>query len=88
MVDSPYVYRDAQARYLHDAHYHAVVDVLVNAMRAMRMTPGEVRDAAMLAAVKFEAERASPLFPSALKNRGHAEACPCDACRYDRGQPL
>lgn len=50
-------YHDASKRYRDDPTYRSVVDALVQLMRDLKLTPGEVRDAASLAALKFEEER-------------------------------
>ncbi len=48
------MYQDAESRYYHDAFYRTLVDFLHQQMIEMQLTPGEIRDAAMLAAIKFE----------------------------------
>lgn len=74
-----FTYQDAEARYATDAMYRALVDTMIGTMTSLKLTPGEVRDAAMLAAVKFETARAP-----ASERKGHFADCPCPACAYDR----
>ena len=50
-------YHDASKRYRDDPTYRNVVDSMVAVMRDLKLTPGEVRDAAGLAALMFEEER-------------------------------
>lgn len=50
-------YHDARERYRHDPVYHHVVNAMFQLMLDLHLTPGEVRDAAALAAIKFEQER-------------------------------
>lgn len=51
------LYHDAKVRYRNDPTYHAVVQYLESILHEMRLTPGELRDAAMLAAIHFEQRR-------------------------------
>ena len=44
----------AQHRYLHDPAWHALVDSIESVIRRLQYTPGEVRDAAMFAAMRVE----------------------------------
>ena len=48
------VYGQAAHRYRTDPAFHQIVDVLTKAIEEMHLTPGEVREAAMLAAIHFE----------------------------------
>lgn len=44
----------AEERFQRDPHFNALVKSLYNAIREMHLTPTEVREAAMLAAVLYE----------------------------------
>lgn len=55
------IYEDARRRYDNDAEYRLVVDALFDAMVRMRLTPGELRDAAMLASIRFEEHKSRHL---------------------------
>jgi hypothetical protein len=48
---------DAEDRYFHDPTFHALVDSMVDAIINLRLTPSELRDAAMYAAIRFEIYR-------------------------------
>lgn len=41
-------------RYLEDAHFRQLVDALYGAIEQAQFTPTEIREAAMLAQIKFE----------------------------------
>jgi hypothetical protein len=56
-VSEKYTYSDAELRYQTDATYRAMVDSMLAWLDHLHLTPGELRDAAMLAALKFEAMR-------------------------------
>jgi hypothetical protein len=56
-VSEKYTYRDAEWRYRNDATYHAMVDSMLAWLDRLHLTPGELRDAATLAALKFEEMR-------------------------------
>lgn len=62
-------YHEASERYRHDPVYHNVVNALGQLMRDLKLTPGEVRDAAALAAIRFEEERAFLLIERISKGR-------------------
>ena len=47
-------------RYMRDPHFHALVDVLENAIHVAQYTPTEIREAAMLAAIRYEMRRGMP----------------------------
>lgn len=49
----------AEERYDYDPVFRLMVDTIYKAMMDKRYTPSEVRDAAMLAAVKYEMEQFS-----------------------------
>lgn len=51
-------YHDARERYRNDPTYRNTVNALAQLMRDLKLTPGEVRDAAALAAIRFEEEQA------------------------------
>lgn len=44
----------AEERYRHDPVFHQLVDAVYAAIVEKKYTPSEVRDAAMLAALKYE----------------------------------
>lgn len=47
-------------RYQRDDHFHALVDMLESCIHAARYTPTELREAAMLAAIRYEMHRGIP----------------------------
>lgn len=62
---------DVQYRYHHDSVTRRVVDMLRSFLGSYHMTPGELREAVILAATMHEAENIRPLF-IALPKRGAA----------------
>lgn len=56
------IYHDAEERYRRDPAYKAAVQTMKSWIYEMYLTPGEIRDAAMLAAVHFEIERIPTAF--------------------------
>ena len=57
------VYRDSEQRYRHDPEFHALVDVLLHAALEHGFTPGELKQAAFLAALKAEQYAARQVHP-------------------------
>ena len=53
-MSANYTYQDAKMRYLHDATYKAIVDSMLISINCLLLTPGELRDAAMLASIMWE----------------------------------
>lgn len=51
---SKHVIDDVEARYLRDPLFHNLVDAMYHAIVKLELTPTEIREAAMLAAVKAE----------------------------------
>lgn len=51
------MFESAWSRYSRDAQYHAMVDAIYHSIVSMKLTPTEVREAAMLACIKFEESR-------------------------------
>lgn len=49
-------------RYLNDAHFHGYVDMMRKAIVDLHLTPSELREAAMLAALIEEENRGCPKF--------------------------
>lgn len=49
-------------RYLNDPVYKTLVDTMYHVMCQGNFTPSELREAAMLAAMKFEALHTKPIF--------------------------
>lgn len=49
-----------EERYQRDPHYRCLVDVLEQAIHAAQYTPTEIREAAMLAAIRYEMRRGMP----------------------------
>lgn len=49
----------AEERYERDPMFHAVVDSLEAAIHNLNLTPTEIREAAMLAALRYERRRPS-----------------------------
>jgi hypothetical protein len=52
---------DAKYRYQTDPVFHRLVDVLYNAINTMQLSPSEIRDAAMFAAIMFEERHIRPV---------------------------
>lgn len=48
------VYRDTSARYAHDAEFRVLVDLLLHAAIEHGYTPGELKQAVFMAALKAE----------------------------------
>jgi hypothetical protein len=46
----------AEKAYFNDPAFHQMTKAIYNALKEMALTPSEVRDAAMLACIKFEME--------------------------------
>jgi hypothetical protein len=61
---------DVEGRYLNDATFHRVVDLMRSFLSAYHITPHELREAAILAATMHESERIRPLFISTSPFRG------------------
>ena len=51
----------ARYNYLNDAHYHRLVDTLLELINECQFTPSEIRAAAMLASIIYEENRVFPL---------------------------
>ena len=43
-----------QEKYMHDADYRALVDLLENAIHRCQYTPSEIREAALFACIRYE----------------------------------
>lgn len=56
-------------RYLNDPHFALLVDLMVGHIYQHDFTPSEMRDAAMVASIKFEAEQMRPITISAEADR-------------------
>ncbi len=54
------MYDNAQELYYNDPGFRGLVDFLELRIEALHLSPGEVRDAAMLAAIRFEQRHARP----------------------------
>lgn len=54
MGDKETTYWDVRDRYMRDAEFHAVVDMMMAFMTTHKYTASEMRDAAFMAAVQFE----------------------------------
>ena len=67
------IYRDAAQRHRNDPVFRRYVDMMTAALEEMHLTPGEMRDAAMLASINFEARNAGPLYISAAVNAARDE---------------
>lgn len=52
----------AEQRYLHDPIFKRLVDFIYHGIVEHQFTPTEVRDAAMVASMKYEMNHARPLF--------------------------
>jgi hypothetical protein len=50
----------AEERYSRDPLFHHLVDSLCHAIESLDLTPTEIREAAMLAQLKYEQNRVSP----------------------------
>jgi len=65
-------------RYRHDTMFHTYVDMMRKAIGDLHLTPGELRDAAMLAALIEEERRSLPVClrcGNVLESLAHAEEC-------------
>lgn len=51
-----FTYPDAERRYLNDPVFHAMVHAMLGWIQQLHLTPGELRDAATFASIKFEME--------------------------------
>jgi len=51
----------AREAYMHDPQYHHLVDVLVNQIEALEMTPSEIREAVVFACIILDERRMHPL---------------------------
>ena len=56
----------AEERYLNDPIFHTLVDMIYIAIERKQYTPTEVRDAAMLASLKYEYRHARMLWPEPI----------------------
>ena len=54
MSDRETTYYDCKDRYQHDPHFKALVDTITHWSIEYKYTPGELRDAAYMAALNFE----------------------------------
>lgn len=52
--------RTPEERYYQDPEYKQLVDLLTEQIRAARFSPSELREAAVLAAIRFETSRPHP----------------------------
>jgi len=53
---------NAKDRYLTDPLFHALVDYLTKEIERLKLSPSEIRDAAILACIRFEMNRTHPAF--------------------------
>ena len=53
---------DANDRYFSDPLFHALVDYLTKEIERLKLSPSEIRDAAMLACIRFEMTRPHAAF--------------------------
>jgi hypothetical protein len=51
---------DIRERYQTDSHFHAMVDMMLAAIKQARFTPTEIREAAMLAQIIYEERHPRP----------------------------
>lgn len=54
-------YLSAETRYMRDPLFHRLVDIMEHEIEVLRLTPTELREAAMLACIKFENRHPRPL---------------------------
>ncbi len=47
-------------RYQNDSHFHALVDLMESYIHAAQFTPSELREAAMLAAIRYDMKTTRP----------------------------
>jgi hypothetical protein len=63
-------------RYLHDPQVHALVDSLENIIHTLQFTPSEIRECAMLAAIRYEQRRPPQnIMEAKLEQRTTASCC-------------
>jgi len=55
---------DARRRYLSDPVFRNLVDMMVHTIRELQFSPGEIREAAIFADIKFQQLRPSPTIVS------------------------
>ena len=53
---------DAKERFMNDPVFHNLVTTLEKAIEDLQLSPSEIRDAAMLACIRFEDRRTHPAF--------------------------
>lgn len=71
------IYEKMNQRYHHDPEIATVVHALMNLLERAQLTPAELREVAMYAAVRFEQTRLRPIF----MNVREAEALALDQVR-------
>jgi hypothetical protein len=49
-------------RYMFDPEFHSIVDMLESMLHKTQFTPTELREAVMLAAIKYEGKTIKPLY--------------------------
>jgi hypothetical protein len=49
-----------QEKYMYDPNYRCLVDMIENQIHVANFTPSEIREASMLACIKYEMHRAHP----------------------------
>lgn len=54
-------FKKLEERYRNDATFHAMVNALYQQIELLNLTPSEIREAAMFAAIKFEMVHARPI---------------------------
>lgn len=54
-------FKKLEQRYFSDVEFHTIVNMLYNQLYKVRFTPSEMREAAMLACLKFEYNNPSPI---------------------------
>jgi len=47
-------------KYMHDEHYHRVVDMMVNMIHECKFTPSELREMSILASIIYEEQSIEP----------------------------
>ena len=52
---------EAERKYMTDPDFHTLVEQNYNLLHDLRFTPSDLRDAAMLAAIRFEQRRVRPM---------------------------
>ena len=70
-------YHDCKDRYLNDPFFRNLVDLLMAHIVQHKYTPGELRDAAFMAALNFESIHAREVFVRrhALVHDEHGQSC-------------